>query len=201
MAKKKHRKTKGGPRSQAPGQSSIALVTPSPSPAATMRAGEVDGEVAKAIALMVSGDLERAGDLLERALEVEPSHRLALESLGRLHMTRQNFDEAVKIHNRLVVLYAPDPRVHNALGVSLLMAGQLDGALIHLTRSMELEPGNVRFIANLAKAFMMKGEWAPAQELLEKAFVLSEGKQMESILEALDYCAERTRADLQAGAA
>jgi Flp pilus assembly protein TadD len=157
--------------------------------------------VAVASNLMAAGDDQRAEGILTQMLEADPAHRPALEALGRLYMARQRFDEAVKVHNRLVVLYAPDPRVHNALGVSLLMAGQVEGALIHLTRSMELDPTNVRFITNLAKALMMKGSWGLAQELLEKAFVLSEGRQMEAILEALDYCNERSREQLQAGAA
>lgn len=200
MAKKKNRKPKGGGRSQTAPQARLAVAAPAPAPAAAMPADDLDAEVARASALLAGGQAAQAREILELVLEAEPSHRLALETLGRLHMTSQDFDSAVKVHNRLVVFHAPDPRVHNAMGVSLLMAGRIDEALIHLTRCMDLEPGNVRFVGNLAKAFMMKGDYALAQELLEKAFLLSQGAQMSPLLELLDYCQQQAQTQRQARA-
>jgi superkiller protein 3 len=60
------------------------------------------------------------------------------------------FAEAAESYRRVVELDPDNSAAHADLGVTLNRLGQFDGAVRHLRRSLELEPGNPHVRSNLA---------------------------------------------------
>lgn len=137
-----------------------------------------------------SGRAEQAKQALAQALAADPSHRPSLEFLGRVHMQRQEYDEALAAHRRLADLYPADPACHNALATTLFMLDMLEEAQIHMERALSLRPDSPTYLANLGKMFMTRGEWPSAQYYLEKALDLADNPFQQQLLDSLNMCLE-----------
>jgi len=75
-----------------------------------------------------------------------------------------------------------------ALGHVLINVGDFDEGIETFDRAVELEPGNQRFIVDLAKSLEMLGEFERARPLLEKVLELdSNTREAEEARKSLSY--------------
>jgi Tfp pilus assembly protein PilF len=63
----------------------------------------------------------------------------------------------------------PGAEVHNNLGVSYLIAGELDAAAVELKVALGINPGNIDSLVNLALVERAAGRTAESRDLLRRA--------------------------------
>ena len=68
-------------------------------------------------------------------------------------------DEAIKAYSELLKIDPDDARVHSNMGTLLVNMGDLEAALEHYNRSIELKPENYYAYINRANYFFRKGEY------------------------------------------
>ena len=109
----------------------------------------VDEGVAIAIRCLQNGQLQDAGTLLARALEVAPGHPDALHYSGMLAFREGRREQAVELM-RASLAHAPDqPDWHSNLGIALQAQDDLEGAIAAFRRAIELDPAHVNAHSNL----------------------------------------------------
>lgn len=114
------------------------------------------------------GQLDRARQQYERALESEPNHVVALVSLARLSDREGNSVEAEAIYQRALAAHPQSGLAHNDLGLFHARKGHPQQAAAELQRAVECEPENMRYGNNLATVLVELGQYEPAFAQLRK---------------------------------
>jgi tetratricopeptide (TPR) repeat protein len=99
---------------------------------------------------------------------VEPNDSSALKSVARLHFRQQNYADAAKYFQRAATLIPEDAGLQNDLGLTLSKLGQSETAIEHLSKALELSPGNSRYSNNLASVLFDNQEEQAALNILSK---------------------------------
>ncbi|KIX11495.1 tetratricopeptide repeat protein [Dethiosulfatarculus sandiegensis] len=154
------------------------------------RTASPDESFDKARELHQAGETEKAVLLLREILAGQPDHRASLELLGRIHMDNQQYDQAVTVHRQLVN-YHVDGKTQNALGVSHLMAGEIEMAESALSQAARLNPQSRTYQANLAKVLIMGEKWQEACDHLEKALTNAGSGPRGQLSQLLDHCRQQ----------
>jgi len=115
-----------------------------------------------------TGDLGKAMESYTRALTVEPNDSSALKSVARLHFRQQNYADAAKYFQRAATLIPEEAGLQNDLGLTLSKLGQSETAIEHLSKALELSPGNSRYSNNLASVLFDNQEEQAALNILSK---------------------------------
>ncbi len=147
-----------------------------------------DKNLSMAADLLKQGRGAEAKALIMAALASDPNSVPALELLGRFYMAGKDARQAVSAHRRLLEQAPSDPKSYNALGTSLVVAGQTEEALDYLRQAVALAPRNHIYQANLAKAHMMLEQWEAAIAHLEKACQFSQGEARAQFMALKDMC-------------
>ncbi len=88
-------------------------------------------------------NLEEAGDLIKRAIEIEPDNGMYVDSLGWYYYHTNHFDQALAQLSRAVDLIKPeDPTVLEHLGDTYLKLNDTAKALDCWQRALNLDPSN-----------------------------------------------------------
>ena len=88
-------------------------------------------------------NLEEAGDLIKRALEIDPDNGMYVDSLGWYYYHTNKFDQALVQLTRAVDLIKPeDPTVLEHLGDTYLKLNDTPKALDCWQRALTLDPAN-----------------------------------------------------------
>jgi len=119
-----------------------------------------------------AGDREGAATLYRKALDADPARVVAAQHLFALLPQEARHGLEPTLRRAL----ARDPRIdeyHNLLGVLLAGTGRAPEALVELHRAEELDPGNPRFLANLAGVSAQLGRWDEAAAAYERACAAS----------------------------
>lgn len=85
-------------------------------------------------------NIERAFDMIRRALELEPHSGAITDSLGWAHYRRGDFDSAVRYLERAVELEVADPVIIDHLGDAYWRVGRKREAGFQWKRALELDP-------------------------------------------------------------
>ena len=101
--------------------------------------------------------VERALELRPDAAELQYTRLLALRRLKR-------WDEAEAVGREYVEAHGEDPRGASLLGIVLGETGRYEEALVWHRRSVEREPGSVRYLNNLATTEARLERWAEAAD-------------------------------------
>jgi tetratricopeptide (TPR) repeat protein len=100
---------------------------------------------------------------LDRAAELDPENREALQLRAALLMSQQRFDDAANTLRELLKRDDNDPRVHLALAEVLVnIEGKFDESMQEVTRSIELDPKS-------AAAYIFRARMNTSQDNLDAA--------------------------------
>jgi len=119
-----------------------------------------------------AGDRAGAAALYRKSLDADPARVVAAQHLFALLPPERRGGLEPILRRAL----ARDPRIdeyHDLLGVLLAGTGRAREALAEFRRAEELDPGNPRFLANLAGACAQLGLWDEAAAAYERACVAS----------------------------
>jgi serine/threonine protein kinase/Tfp pilus assembly protein PilF len=125
--------------------------------------------------------IDRAIALFERATALDPNYAAAWGSLGNAFQLKGMFlgmnefaEKALGVLQKAVTLQPSLVMAHSWLGLSLLMLGRIDDALVSLRQAVTLEPDNANALQALARALWMgKGRIEEAIALLRRAIALN----------------------------
>jgi Flp pilus assembly protein TadD len=129
----------------------------------------------RAVALIAAAKYDKAEEVLKRALAADVMYGPAHNNLGKvyyhtnkLYLAAWEFDYASKLMPNV-----PEPR--NNLGMVYEDAGNFDNAVKKYGEAMQLEPDNFEFIANSARARVLRGDSDDQlRELLQKVVMRDE---------------------------
>ncbi|MBP5671136.1 MAG: tetratricopeptide repeat protein [Victivallales bacterium] len=108
----------------------------------------------------------------QKALELDPDNRIALQRLGIIASNLGNDQDTIKYLQRAFRLDPDDPDTLFALGYSLIRQSEPDWAVSMLSRAIALNPQNADVARTYGMALATLG-WTQAAELqLEKAYNL-----------------------------
>ena len=103
-----------------------------------------DRHVAMGRASLGAGRTEAAAEHMERALEIDPRHTTALDTLALLRFRQQRYDEALRLFEVLVEVGEASAQVHVNMGATLYHLDRPVEALRSLDRALSLDPALVR---------------------------------------------------------
>jgi|TARA_Y100000031_G_scaffold148427_1_gene184744 tetratricopeptide (TPR) repeat protein len=128
---------------------------------------------AKGAAYVDLGQLDRASELLARAIDTDPNFTGAHLGLGRLRFLQRRYALAAGHFGRALLL---DPGSYPAyLELSSVYAGngRLEMAVEALQRLLQIEPENEAGLRELGRVQVRLGEYQHARETLERALTLN----------------------------
>ena len=141
--------------------------------AITLQPGLAYGYLVRAMLRTDEPDIAGAGEDLRQALALEPENAEVLMYYGALALTPiGKLPEAIGVLRKATRTDPLNARVWNFLGVSLQFAGDLDGALAVVNRSLEISPVQTYGPVGLGTTLLLLGR--PAQALT--AFQRSTGE-------------------------
>ncbi len=127
--------------------------TPPPDPLAAAQEA-----VRRADAAMRARRLGEAIGICQDVLDSVPGHPPALALLGSMLGNRGELDQGIALLRRACAAYDRNASWFNNLATMCRVACHLDEALAAATRALELAPGNVGYVLNMAKLRLDRGE-------------------------------------------
>lgn len=106
--------------------------------------------------LMVRYSYDRAVDLLNRALAVDPNFPPALNSAAYAYAQMGNYTEAIKLMQHYAEVIPNEPNAQDSYAEILRMAGKYDDAIVHYQAALKMAPGFS--IMGLADTYAMNGD-------------------------------------------
>lgn len=121
-----------------------------------------------ATALVEAGDHERAFEVASREVAfADPTLQLA-RIRGYVAQMTSRGPEAVAAYEHVVRGAPNDWESYNNLGNARLLAGDLEGAIADLERTVEMEPAAAPALINLARSYRMAGDSVKAEQILRQ---------------------------------
>jgi Flp pilus assembly protein TadD/transglutaminase-like putative cysteine protease len=111
-------------------------------------------------------------DLLKRAAEKEPKHKLVWNLLGEAYMGVRQFEDAEKSFRKQIELDKFDPYAYSALGRALWQQRRLEDAAKAFQSSLENNPLDKDALAALAEVDLELHRYEEAAEAMEKCVAL-----------------------------
>lgn len=115
-----------------------------------------------------TGDFTKAMESYSRALQSEPNHGPAIASIARLHFRNEKFAEAATFFRRAIDNQPEDAGLQNDLGLTLSKLGDSSLSIEHLTKALQLSPGNSRYSNNLATVLFNDQQEQAAMAVLDQ---------------------------------
>jgi tetratricopeptide (TPR) repeat protein len=115
-----------------------------------------------------SGNLDKAEELLKKAVAMRLENPAAWLTLGIIYMDKEQFDAALAALSQAVLQDPRNPRARNYLGVVVGRKGWIDGAQSELRHAVELDPNYSDAHYNLAVFYLE--EKPPAIELARRHY-------------------------------
>ncbi len=131
--------------------------------------GSFEGELRHAAELLAAGELGAAQLAAAEALSQRPANVLAQNLLGLVLFRQGRFERALEIFDSLVRRNPDVVTLRLNAGHAALRAGNLERALDHFQRGIELDPGHGRAFGYLALVHLRRGEQQLARAALEEA--------------------------------
>ena len=123
----------------------------------------VDEAIGLAIVLQKNAQLDDAGLLLRRVLDIVPDHPSALHYSGVLAHQQGRNDEGIALVRRSLELSPGQADWHSNLGIILQSTGDLDTAIASYERAIAIDPGHANAHNNLGVLLRAMGKPADAE--------------------------------------
>jgi len=118
--------------------------------------------------------LKTAEELVQKALSLDDQLAEGHAFLGRIYLTKRQYDKAVTAGQRACDLAPNSPFVHAALGYTLLHAGRAEEAITYFKQAIRLNPFPPSwYLASLGGAYFMQGRYDDAIAAFEKGRLLA----------------------------
>ena len=118
--------------------------------------------------------LDRARELALASLALDESNPGTHTLLGHVYLWNQQYDLAIREHERGLELAPTDPDALRDLGLALLFAGRTEEAIAFVERAFDLAPRpGVNFPMILGLAYSVQGRYEQAVPVLEEALTLN----------------------------
>lgn len=141
------------------------MATPSPAFAAPT----ADALIETGLKAQRSGDLARAAQHYQQALQLEPDSFDALQLLGLVHVQRNDLVAGIRLLERATEINPREIVALNNLGGALHAVGQIREAVHVFHRALQIDPGHVAALLNLAMTLLQVGEYRFAAKCLDRA--------------------------------
>jgi tetratricopeptide (TPR) repeat protein len=120
-------------------------------------------------AAMVSGNYPLAIELLKRAVEVDPNHKMAWNNLGLAYLAMRQNDEAIKAFQKQLEINPYDEFANNNLGRAYWSERKYDDAVGAFQKQLEINPLDKYAHGNLGNLYLEQKKYDLAAPELEKA--------------------------------
>jgi hypothetical protein len=118
--------------------------------------------------LLILNRVEEAGDACQRALQLDPTHPLALLNSAYVAMRQGQWGAAEKICRRALVLKPGAIDISLALSECLMKSGELDRAQKVVEEVIEREPHSLPARNLLGELFLRQGNWGEIRKEMER---------------------------------
>lgn len=115
------------------------------------------------------GDMERARQFFQRAVELSPDNVEALNQLGGALARQDQLDEALVHFRRANELQPDDPGVHNNLGTLMRLQGHLSQSEQHYQQAIQSQPQHALAHKNLGILYEQTAELGKATHHFQQA--------------------------------
>ncbi|MGN6750100.1 MAG: tetratricopeptide repeat protein [Xanthobacteraceae bacterium] len=144
-----------------------------PLQAAAQSLRDAETDTLLSMALRQTGQIEGALSRLKRAIKRQPPYAPAYHELGYLHMSLDNYDEAIEALRRGLEIAPMMPQLFVQLGEVFLRRRSYGDAKAAFARALEIAPHSTDALFGLAKAHQSLGEAAPAAAHYRRCLVLA----------------------------
>ena len=115
------------------------------------------------------GQINKAIEQFQNALEINPNHEEAHSNLGIALVQKGQVDEAVVQYQKVLEIDPNFLGAYSNLGIALVQKGQLDEAIDRFRKALEVNPNDVQAHTNLGHALLEKGRTDEAIAQFQKA--------------------------------
>jgi Tfp pilus assembly protein PilF len=119
-----------------------------------------------------AGDLDHARTLLEQTIQLDPTLKVAYNSLGNLHHQQQQYEQAIVMYERALALDPQYAKARNNLGSTYMQLTMDDRALTELHKAIQADSGYGLAYYNLACVYARAGDSTTAAQYLQQAMAL-----------------------------
>jgi tetratricopeptide (TPR) repeat protein len=120
-------------------------------------------------AAMRNGNYPLAIELLKRAVEVDPKHKMAWNNLGLAYLGMRKDDDAIAAFKKQLEINPYDEYANNNLGRAYWSERKYDDAIAAFEKQLEINPLDKYAHANLGNLYMEQKKYDLAAPELEKA--------------------------------
>jgi adenylate cyclase len=118
--------------------------------------------------------LKQAEELVQKAISLRGTYADARAFLGRIYLTKRQYDEAIAEGERAVAMAPNSAFVHAALAFSLKFAGRPDEAIALFKKAIRLSPiPDTWYLTSLGSCYVMVGRYEEAASAYKKALRLN----------------------------
>ncbi len=119
-------------------------------------------------ALAQVGRIKEAVATFEKAITLDPTNAQARSNLGTVFLMTRDYPRAWALMEEALVLDPDVSRAHNALGVIAFETGRPDEAIVHWSRSIEINPREWDTLSNLCRVLIGQGRLAEARPFVDR---------------------------------
>jgi tetratricopeptide (TPR) repeat protein len=133
------------------------------------RPGEPRIQWAIGHAYNVAGQPDKGIAYLTEAITLGDTSEQVTRELANIHLSRQEFDQAQSLYQRLLQNRPDDIESHSALAYIYAQQGRLDEAIQENQMVLEQSPNDYDSLKNLAILHQQQGQWQPALDAARQA--------------------------------
>ncbi|MCA9169210.1 MAG: tetratricopeptide repeat protein [Planctomycetales bacterium] len=137
--------------------------------AESLLGGDVETEYLAGNALLEQNRVTEAITKFEAVLHSEPTHTMALNSLGTAQLKLGQFDAALRSFEQVIKLQPDFAPAHNNLGMLHQQTGDLAAAQVHYQQAIELNPKYANAFNNLGVLYRKQEQWQAAIAAFQRA--------------------------------
>jgi Tfp pilus assembly protein PilF len=120
-----------------------------------------------------SGDEQRSKEFLQRAIRLSPYHPTVRSVIGDMVATLGHTDNEMILYRQMLQVMPDSAKVHAAYAFALKKTGDLDGAMTHFKRAVEIDQGQpASFYDALGQTLIIRGNLEGAAISLRHAIAL-----------------------------
>lgn len=112
----------------------------------------------------VSGDLEKAVQVWQQCLDMDPNFSEPLYALGAIAIKAEEYERAIELLGRLRQLNSSDVRVPVLLAEALLKSGRVEDARVLLEQHVRTQPTSAEAMAMLGQVYLQLRDYEKAVE-------------------------------------